>query len=73
MIRKDPNEDKTVNESYEESNLSNPGDSGSLIVDERDYAVGLLVGGGTIDGAHFSYGIDIQDLLDILQLEPYKS
>jgi hypothetical protein len=52
--------------------LSKAGDSGSLIIDDEDVAVGLLVGGGKIDNVSYSFGIDINDVFDILQVQPCK-
>jgi hypothetical protein len=54
--------------------LSSKGDSGSLITDNQNNAVGILVGGSTnpITNDCFSYAIKISDLFEILQIEPLK-
>ncbi len=66
--------------------ISDPGDSGSLIRiaiekdqnvnsvnEEKEVAVGLLVGGAVINGNPYSFGINITDVFDILQVEKYKT
>jgi hypothetical protein len=49
--------------------LTENGDSGALITDNSGEPIGILVG-ATINGnEHYSYGIKMQDLLEILQAE----
>jgi hypothetical protein len=50
-----------------------PGDSGSLITDENNNQLGVLVGTVMINGNHFSYGIKLKDVFEILQLDPIKN
>ncbi|MEM9546844.1 MAG: hypothetical protein AAGA77_12770 [Bacteroidota bacterium] len=53
--------------------LTFPGDSGSLISDETGSQIGILVGAVVINNQHFSYGIKLKDIFEILQLEPAKN
>jgi hypothetical protein len=50
-----------------------PGDSGSLITDENNHQIGVLVGTVMINGEHFSYGIKLKDVFEILQLDPIEN
>ena len=49
--------------------ISKEGDSGALICDIHDTPIGILVGGAQIEKEHFTYGIKIKDIIDILQLD----
>ena len=53
--------------------LTLAGDSGALITDQNGKHLGVLVGGIKVSGDHFSYGIKLKDIFDILQLEPPKN
>ena len=53
--------------------LTFPGDSGSLITDDGGSQIGILVGAVVVDNQHFSYGIKLKDIFEILQLEPAKN
>jgi len=53
--------------------LTESGDSGSLITDENDNQIGILVGGVTMGDQHYSYGIKLKDIFEILQLQPAKN
>lgn len=50
-----------------------PGDSGSLITDESGNQLGILVGTVMIGGEHYSYGIKLKDVFEILQLDPIQN
>jgi hypothetical protein len=68
----------------DDTRISDPGDSGSLIVtiekdqagnvinEAKEVAVGLLVGGADINGKPYSFGINITDVFEILQIEKYN-
>jgi len=62
----DPKDDNTKAMTF-------PGDSGSLITDENNNQLGVLVGTVMINGEHFSYGIKLKDVFEILQLDPIKN
>lgn len=49
--------------------LTESGDSGSLITDEEGTPIGVLVGATFYDKEHYSYGIKMKDLLEILQAQ----
>ena len=53
--------------------LTEAGDSGALITDDKDRQIGILIGAAKIDGENFSFGISLMDIFDILQLEPPKN
>lgn len=53
--------------------LTSAGDSGALITDESGIQIGLMIGAVKISGEHFSFGIKLKDIFDILQLEPAKN
>lgn len=56
-----------------EKPLTFSGDSGALITDELGNHLGILVGAVQISGKHYSFGIKMKDIFDILQLEPPKN
>ncbi len=52
-------------------NLSEEGDSGSMIVDATsEIPIGILVGVGVEDGINYIFGIKIKDVFEILQIKP---
>ena len=53
--------------------LTLAGDSGALITDQKGNQIGIMVGAVKISGDHFSFGIKMKDIFDILQLEPPKN
>ncbi len=53
--------------------LTFAGDSGALITDDAGNQLGVLVGAVKVSGEHFSFGIKMKDIFDILQLEPAKN
>ena len=51
-------------------NLSEEGDSGSMIVDATsEIPIGILVGVGVEDGINYIFGIKIKDVFEILQIK----
>ena len=53
--------------------LTEAGDSGALITDDKNRQIGILIGAAKIDDENFSFGIKLKDIFDILQLEPPKN
>ncbi len=53
--------------------LTLAGDSGALITDNFGNQIGVLVGAVESGGKHFSYGIKLTDIFDILQLDPINN
>ncbi|MES2798050.1 MAG: hypothetical protein V4683_18930 [Bacteroidota bacterium] len=53
--------------------ISQPGDSGSLIIDSSGIPIGILVGGTVINNQHFSFGIKLADVFDIMQIGTLNS
>ncbi len=58
--------DEAINEA-----LTLPGDSGSLICDENKFPIAILVGASEDEDGHFSYGIKLSDVFDILQIREF--
>lgn len=58
--------------SKDNSNYSIGGDSGSLIVDSNDRAVGIHIGGNLTASTKFTYAIPFKDLMEILQFDLIK-
>lgn len=56
-----------------EQKLSDPGDSGSLITDDKDTPVGILVGGHEDGKKHYSFAIKLSDIFEILQIKTCTS
>ena len=62
-----------VFESNSKNDYSIPGDSGSLVTDDKDCPIGIHIGGYESSSTKFCYVVHMQDLMEILQISPIQN